>query len=99
VNKPIGGTTRWEAKGTTVWGRTPFGATAKLLEAVGHSPSNGVDGVAVARAAAALPDVIAQLEAFTNFADEWFTDGVPEDWRGRIACANAVLDKAKGGAA
>lgn len=33
----------------------------------------------------------AQLEAFVELAEQWFTDGLPEDWAGRCVCANAAI--------
>ena len=43
---------------------------------------------------ATAPDLLEQLNAFVEFANEWFTDGMPEDWKGRCVCANVVIDKA-----
>lgn len=44
---------------------------------------------------AALAAVTDQLAEYTNFAGEWFTKGLPEDWRGRAACAFPALDAAR----
>ena len=82
-----------------VEGRDNGGLWVRRALAYGHTESE-VD--ANARLIAAAPDLLAalrdvsrQLEAYKEFAEQWFTDGVPEDWRGRCACANAELDKAR----
>lgn len=47
--------------------------------------------------ALAGPALLAQLEAFVEFANEWFGEGqMPADWKGRCVCANAVLAQTRG---
>lgn len=43
------------------------------------------------------PELLAQLEAFVEFANQWFGEGqMPEDWKGRCVCANAAITQARG---
>jgi hypothetical protein len=47
----------------------------------------------IAAVSKAADGLVRQLEAFGNFADDWFSGKMPEDWVGRMVCANqAILD-------
>ena len=65
-------------------------------EATGRRVATAFEDAGNAPLIAAAPELLAQLNAFVEFANEWFTKGMPEDWRGRCVCANAAIDKATG---
>lgn len=58
----------------------------------------GDNAQANARLIAAAPELLEQLVAFCDLAEQWFGGNVPEEWRGRIECAKAAIRKAEGGA-
>lgn len=58
--------------------------------AVTHSDQSGANAALFS----AAPDLQKQLDAFVTFANEWFGDKMPEDWKGRCICANAAIAKA-----
>lgn len=59
-------------------------------------------GAAALKMLTAAPDLLVarqslqvQLNAYQEFAESWFTSGLPEDWKGRSICANSAHEEAR----
>lgn len=82
---------RWRV---CTWERTPGVGTP--IAAIDNENLPPAEQYANACLIGASPELLQQLNAFVEFANEWFGDKMPEDWKGRCICANAAINKSLG---
>lgn len=77
-----------------IWADEIGAAVAHVYNRSEMASDNHATQAANARLIAAAPDLLAQLAAFVEFANDWHKDNMPEDWKASCICANAAIDRA-----